>query len=55
MPNPTRHVLPRLLAVIAMGLALLVPSVAGAVSAQKASGSAFSETQPPPRETMRYL
>ncbi|WP_397606912.1 GGDEF domain-containing protein [Silanimonas sp.] len=44
MPNPTRHVLPRLLAVIAMGLALLVPSVAGAVSVQRLQGKPFAIT-----------
>ncbi|WP_397573784.1 GGDEF domain-containing protein [Silanimonas sp.] len=44
MPNPTRHVLPRLLAVIAVGLALLVPSVAGAVSVQRLQGKPFAIT-----------
>jgi diguanylate cyclase (GGDEF)-like protein len=44
MPNPTRHALPRLLAALAVWLALLVPSVAGAVAMQRLQGLPFALT-----------
>ena len=44
MPNPTRHALPRLLAALAVWLALLVPSVAGAVAMQRLQGLPFAMT-----------